>query len=69
MTMLYDEPKCQPDYVSLADAWTLREQDEATDEALLLSMTARFGTTRLLDNMLLPADLNNAVDLTRVLGG
>ncbi|MCU0482501.1 MAG: pantoate--beta-alanine ligase [Anaerolineae bacterium] len=39
-----------------------------TDEPLLLSLTVRFGKTRLLDNALLPHHLNTRDGLTAVLG-
>jgi len=47
--VLADEPLAEPDYVSVADASTLRELDTVTGPALL-SMAVRFGTTRLIDN-------------------
>jgi pantoate--beta-alanine ligase len=49
---LSEEPLAQPDYVSVADASTLRELATA-DRPALLSMAVRFGATRLIDNELL----------------
>lgn len=40
------------DYISIADAETLEEQRECTTgRSLLISLAARFGTTRLIDNI------------------
>ncbi len=68
-TLLAGESLAKLDYVSVADATTLTEQQEPTDAPLLLSLAAKFGNTHLLDNMLLPADLNTREGLTNVLGG
>jgi pantoate--beta-alanine ligase len=68
LNILLTEPLAEPDYVSVADAGTLHELDFAIDEPILLSMTVKFGKTRLLDNMLLPVDLNTREGLTKVLG-
>jgi pantoate--beta-alanine ligase len=46
------EPLAGPEYVSVADALTLRELDEL-DGPALLSLAVRFGSTRLIDNELL----------------
>jgi len=46
---LATEPLARPDYVSVADAVTLRELDVVTGSALL-SLAVRFGATRLIDN-------------------
>ncbi len=51
--VLAAEPLAAPDYVSAADPETLAEIGTATGRALV-SMAVRFGTTRLLDNILLP---------------
>jgi len=51
--VLATEPLAAPDYVSAADPETLAEIETATGRALV-SMAVRFGTTRLLDNILLP---------------
>jgi pantoate--beta-alanine ligase len=47
--VLDGEPLAEVDYVSCADAATLRELDEVTGPALL-SLAVRFGLTRLIDN-------------------
>jgi pantoate--beta-alanine ligase len=49
---LAGEPLAQPEYVSVADALTLRELDRL-DGTALLSLAVRFGSTRLIDNELL----------------
>lgn len=69
LNVLLTETLAEPDYMSVADAATLRELDAATDKPLLLSTAVKFGATRLLDNILLPASLNTREGLTRVLGG
>jgi pantoate--beta-alanine ligase len=46
------EPLAEPDYVSVADAFTLAELDQV-DRPALLSMAVRFGSTRLIDNDLI----------------
>jgi pantoate--beta-alanine ligase len=56
------------DYVSIADPHTLREQDTPTNDPLLVSLAAKFGQTRLLDNCLLPSRLNDRAGLTATLG-
>lgn len=48
---LASEPLCQPDYVSLADDSSLVEIDGPIEGRALLSVAARFGTTRLIDNI------------------
>ena len=50
--ILAAEPLAGPEYVSVADALTLRELDEI-DGPALLSLAVRFGSTRLIDNELL----------------
>jgi pantoate--beta-alanine ligase len=47
--LLATEPLAKPDYVSVADAGTLRELD-AVEGPALLSLAVRFGSTRLIDN-------------------
>jgi pantoate--beta-alanine ligase len=47
------EPLARTEYVSAADAETLRELD-TLDDAALLSTAVRFGSTRLIDNEPLP---------------
>ncbi len=69
LNVLLTEELAEPDYMSVADAATLHELDAATNHPLLLSMAVKFGSTRLLDNMLLPATLNTREGLTSVLGG
>ena len=48
--ILAGEALLQPDYVSVADGSTLRELDEVSGD-VLLSLAARIGTTRLIDNV------------------
>jgi pantoate--beta-alanine ligase len=67
--VLQSEPLMQVDYVSAADAQTLRELDVAVSEPILLSLAVRVGKTRLIDNLLLPPDLNTREGLSWVLGG
>lgn len=74
------EPLAQTDYIALNVARTLapiavlpdadwgRGDMPSGDEPLLLSLTVRFGKTRLLDNALLPHHLNTRAGLTDVLG-
>lgn len=54
--VLSGEPLALIDYVSVADADTLRELDGHSDRPILLSMAVRFGTTRLIDNLILTPD-------------
>lgn len=63
------EPLAEIDYIALNDPRTLAPIVEATDAPVLLSLVARIGTPRLLDNCLLPLELNNLQALTRLLGG
>jgi len=49
----YEADLNHDDYVSVADAATLQELPRL-DGAALLSMAVRFGSTRLIDNELLP---------------
>lgn len=51
--LLAAEPLAVPDYVSAADPETLAEIGTATGP-VLVSVAVQFGTTRLLDNVLLP---------------
>jgi pantothenate synthetase len=49
------EPLATTAYVSVADGATLAELDRVRDGApVLLSLAVRFGSTRLIDNELLP---------------
>jgi pantoate--beta-alanine ligase len=66
--IIQSEPLAHLDYVSLADARTLAEINHATTNPVLLSLAAQVGRPRLLDNMLLPAELNTCEGATRVLG-
>jgi len=52
-SVLDAEPLARPEYVSVADAETLAELETAGDQALL-SLAVRIGSTRLIDNELLP---------------
>ena len=63
-----DEPLAHLDYVSLADASSFAEVSTATDKPLLLSVAAQLGKPRLLDNCLLPMNLNTPENLQRFLG-
>lgn len=65
---LETEPLAQVDYVSIADAITLQEVQSPIHAPVLASLTVRFGSTRLLDNMLLPPHLNTREGLTQTLG-
>lgn len=51
--VLAAEPLAQVDYVSVADAETLRECEGAITGAVLLSMAVRIGRARLIDNITL----------------
>lgn len=66
--VLVSEPLAQVDYVSVADTATLAELHDETDAPMLVSLTAQVGKPRLLDNALLPLDLNTRVGLTATLG-
>lgn len=69
LSVLQAEALVEPDYVSAADARTLQELTLPGNEPVLLSIAVRVGTTRLIDNLLLPLALNNRADLSAVLGG
>lgn len=62
------EPLAKLEYVSIADASTLIELDEVIDSPMLASLTVRIGKARLLDNCLLPVELNTLVGLKDSLG-
>jgi pantoate--beta-alanine ligase len=51
--ILATEPLAQVDYVSVADPQTLREIDSLINNGALISLAVRFGTTRLIDNVVL----------------
>jgi pantoate--beta-alanine ligase len=50
---LAQEPLAQVEYASVADPCTLHELDGPIEHGALLSLAVRFGTTRLIDNVLL----------------
>lgn len=52
-SVLDAEPLANPEYVSVADALTLRELDHVGATGALCSLAVRFGTTRLIDNIVL----------------
>jgi pantothenate synthetase len=58
----------ETEYVALNHPGDLSPITELTDAPLLLSLTVRYGSTRLLDNMVLPATLNTREGLTAHLG-
>ena len=62
------EPLAALDYVSLSNAHTLAEQITPTDTPLLVSVAAKIGKPRLLDNILLPLSLNTLEGATSALG-
>lgn len=62
------EPLAKLEYVSVADAHTLVELTEETDAPMLASLTVRIGKARLLDNCLLPQELNSRSGLKATLG-
>ena len=62
------EPLAQLDYVSVVSARDLSSVIEADDQPLLASLTVQVGKPRLLDNRLLPLDLNDREGLTANLG-
>ncbi|MCK5584724.1 pantoate--beta-alanine ligase, partial [Candidatus Bipolaricaulota bacterium] len=51
--ILHAEPLAQPDYISVADLDSLEEL-QVLDGRALVSLAVRFGTTRLIDNTVLP---------------
>ena len=68
LNTLRAEPLAAPDYVSIADARTLQELNQPTDAPMLASLTVGIGQTHLLDNFILPAELNDQAGLSRALG-
>ncbi len=56
------------EYIAVNDPRTLAPVLAARQAPLLLSLVVRYGTTRLLDNCLLPGDLNIRAGLTATLG-
>jgi pantoate--beta-alanine ligase len=67
-TVLASEPLAEVDYVSTADAATLRELDAASEKPMLFSLAVKIGQTRLIDNFLLPLALNSRQGLSETLG-
>jgi pantoate--beta-alanine ligase len=53
--IIRSESRGEVDYVSLADGETLREIESVGDGPMLLSLAVRFGATRLIDNIPIPA--------------
>lgn len=51
--LLDAEPLANADYVSVADPLTLQELEQIGERGALISLAVRFGTTRLIDNVLL----------------
>lgn len=66
--ILNAEPLATVDYVSIADAATLEEITETTERPLLVSLAAKVGKPRLLDNCLLPISLNTREGVSSTLG-
>ena len=64
-----EAPDVVLDYVSVTNAVTLQETNVRVGEPLLVSLVVKMGSTRLLDNILLPVELNDRQGLTQVLGG
>ena len=50
--LINNEPLAEIDYISMADTETLQEVEKIEDKALV-SMAVRFGSTRLIDNVIL----------------
>lgn len=67
-SLIAAEMLAELDYVSLAYAHDLSECEEPTDLPLLLSVAARVGRPRLIDNCLLPLSLNTREGASHVLG-
>lgn len=47
------EPRAKLDYVSVSDADTLEKLDKLNDRSVLIAAAARFGSTRLIDNIVI----------------
>ncbi|MCB9457151.1 MAG: pantoate--beta-alanine ligase [Anaerolineaceae bacterium] len=69
LDVLTTEPLAQIEYVSVCDARTLQNSTTTGDMPLLVSMAVKIGLTRLIDNCLLPNELNTRDGLTDLLGG
>lgn len=65
--VIAQEKNAELDYVAVVDAGDLSAVDRS-NKPLLAVLTVRFGATRLLDNALLPAELNTREGLTQTLG-
>jgi pantoate--beta-alanine ligase len=61
LAVLHSEPLAVPEYVSVADAESMKELDEIITRPALLSMAVRIGKTRLIDNLQLA--LKNSRDV------
>lgn len=57
-----------PDYISVARASDFEEVETIVTVPIVVSLAVRVGKPRLIDNMLLPFDLNNRKGLTATLG-
>lgn len=66
--VIQNEALAELSYVSLADSRSLRELDSPSDVPMLLSVAAKLGKPRLLDNCLLPLSLNTQEGATAYLG-
>lgn len=53
------------DYISVADSDTLEELHDVGEEGAILSLAVRFGTTRLIDNIILPPSGASAMKARR----
>lgn len=62
------EPLAELDYISIVEAGNLRPVDECADKPVLVSIVVKMGSTRLLDNIVLPTELNTLEGLTGTLG-
>jgi pantoate--beta-alanine ligase len=62
------EALAELNYVSLADSRNLKELSSPSDDPMLLSVAAKIGKPRLLDNCLLPLSLNTQTGATLHLG-
>jgi pantoate--beta-alanine ligase len=66
--IIQTESLAELNYISLADARSLRELSQPSDTPMLLSVAAKIGKPRLLDNCLLPLSLNTQEGATLFLG-
>ena len=53
-TIIAAEPLAKLDYIAVNDAQTLAPLNNLSDQTAVISLAARLGTTRLIDNFLLP---------------